>query len=485
MISPLYFVTRVIPVLALMCGVMRLMGDPSLSPASSLISGDAKEIPASNKTIWTCSMHPQIHQDHQGECPICGMALVPFSTHQAQEKMHPMPSATSMPASMASMPEQSMETVIHLNPLQASAGNIRISSVEELMIHPKVELFGGISAIPDKQLDFTWYYGGRIQKALVDYNTTEVAEKTPLLEVYSDEAIADQRMYLEMLLHHRKLMTLEQSNMESQYGALSQKIKVVGVSYEHMVNEGNLHAIKERLSRAGMASWDFEALENMGKLRTTFLIEAPQSGTLLGSLPHVGSRFDTDTVLFSLAPLKEVWFVADVFEQDLSLLQLGQQISISSKSYPGQLFHGKLVFIGKEIDPRKRTVKARFLVSNPNGFLLPQLSATGVLEVDGGKSQLAVPASAVIDTGRRQLVYVESSPGTYALRTVKLGRVGDESNHAIKDGNSTPWVQILEGLKAGEKVVTSGAFLIDAEAQLQGLPASSQGSDAEPPAAKQ
>ena len=484
MISTPYIVARLIPVMVLICGVMRLMGEPSLSPASSLMHGDVKESPVAEKPLWTCSMHPQIHQDHLGECPICGMALVPLSAQQPQEKMHSITSA-STPASMALMPELSMETVIHLNPLQISAGNIRISAVEELMIHPKVELFGEISPVEDKQVDFTWYYGGRIQKTLVDYNTTELSEKTPLLEVYSDEAIADQRMYLDMLMHHWRLATNEQAKMEEQYGELANKVRPIGMSLEHKVNDGNLHAIEERLSRAGMTPGDFQKLEKTGNVRSTFVIQAPQSGTLLGSLPHVGSRFDTDSVLFSLVPLKEVWFVADVFEQDLSLLQLGQQISISSKSYPGQLFHGKLVFIGKEIDPRKRTVKARFLVSNPNGLLLPQLSATGFLEVDAGKSQLAVPASAVIDTGRRQLVYVESSPGTYALRTVKLGRVGDESNHAIKDGNSTPWVQILEGLKAGEKVVTSGAFLIDAEAQLQGLPASGQGPDAEPSAAKQ
>ena len=482
MISTTYFVARVIPVLVLMCGVMRLMGDSSLSPESSVISADSKEIPAPNKKFWTCSMNPQIHQDHPGECPICGMALVPLSSQQPQEKMHSITATTSMPPPMAPMPEQSIATLIHLNPLQTSAGNIRISSVEELMIHPKVELFGEISAIPDKQIDFTWYYGGRIQKALVDYNTTEVAEKTPLLEVYSDEAIADQRMYLEMLLHHRKLMTLEQSNMESQYGALSQKIKVVGVSYEHMVNEGNLHAIKERLSRAGMTAWDFEALENMGKLRTTFSIEAPQSGTFIGPLPHLGSRFDTDTLLFSLAPLKEVWFIADVFEQDLSLLKLGQEISLSSKAYPGQLFRGKLVFIGRDVDPRKRTVKARFLVSNPQGLLLPRLSATGILNVDGGKPRLSIPASAVIDTGRRQLVYVETSPGSYALRIVKVGSSGDIAG--MGEGSSTPMFQILEGLRAGEKVVTSGSFLIDAEAQLHGLPASGSAADAEPPSVK-
>jgi Cu(I)/Ag(I) efflux system membrane fusion protein len=178
-------------------------------------------------------------------------------------------------------------------------------------------------------------------------------------------------------------------------------------------------------------------------------------------------------VLFRLVPLNEVWFVADVFEQDLSLLKLGQEIAVQSKSSPGKVFQGKLVFIGKEIDPQKRTLKARFLVPNPDGTLLSQLSATGTLRIGNQKPQLAVPASAVIDTGSRQLVYVETSPGAYDLRVVKVGPEGEvgEEGEAGGDGSSR-WVPVIKGLTAGEKVVTSGSFLVDAEAQLRGLPGS-------------
>jgi Cu(I)/Ag(I) efflux system membrane fusion protein len=186
-----------------------------------------------------------------------------------------------------------------------------------------------------------------------------------------------------------------------------------------------------------------------------------------------------DTVLFRLVPLNEVWFVADVFEQDLSLLKLGQEIIIRCRSYPDQPFKGKLVFIGREVDSQKRTVKVRFLVPNPDGLLLPQLSASGSLEVGNQKPQLAMPASALIDTGSRQLVYVETSPGTYALRVVKVGPEGEMGEMGKAEGDGSPrWVPVIKGLAAGEKVVTSGSFLIDAEAQLSGLPGS--GSDPVP-----
>jgi Cu(I)/Ag(I) efflux system membrane fusion protein len=424
----------------------------------------SEEVSALEKKIWTCSMHPQIRQDHPGACPICGMSLVPIT---AQSTNSTSDSNSILSTAVGMKPEQSMATVIHLEPAQRAEGNISISPVEEKVIRRKVELFGEISYVTDKQVDFTWYYGGRVEKTLVDYNATEIKEGTPLLEVYSDEAVADERDCLEMMMDLRKHLVTEQKVFESEYGTNAQRVTLVGMSYEHKNLNARLNTIKDRLIRIGMTEGDFQALENTGKIRNSFTIKAAETGTLLGALPHIGERFTTDTVLFRLVPLKEVWFVADVYEQDLSLLQLGQEISIRSSSLPGKLFPGKLVFVGKEVDPRKRTVKARFLVANPNGLLIPQLSATGILGVGDTKPQLAVPASAIIDTGIRQLVYVETSPSAYALRSVKLGAEGE-----VEGEGSARWVPVLEGLSSGEKVVTSGAFLIDSEAQLRGLPAS-------------
>ena len=435
-----------------------LLNGCSRSPSPKEI---VKESPPPEKALWTCSMCPQIRQDHPGDCPMCGMELVPNR---------------SVTSSLAVLPEQSHGTEICLDPAQNSVASIRISPVEEKILSHKVELFGEVSYVTDKQIDFTWYYGGRIQKTLVDYNTMEVKESTPLMEVYTEEALADQRECLEMLMEIRKMATAEQKIFDAQYGTNAERVSLVGMSYEHKNMNARLSAIQERLTRVGMTSEDFRMLELGGKARSTFIIKAPQSGTLLGSLPHVGERFTTETVLFRLVPLNEVWFVADVFEQDLSLLKLGQEIAVRSKSSPGKVFQGKLVFIGKEVDPQKRTLKARFLVPNPDGTLLAQLSATGTLGIGNQKPQLAVPASAVIDTGSRQLVYVETSPGAYAMRVVKVGPEGEvgemgKVDKAGGDGSSC-WVPVFEGLAAGEKVVTSGSFLIDAEAQLRGLPGS-------------
>ena len=292
-------------------------------------------------------MCPQIRQDHPGECPMCGMDLVQLR---------------SVTSGRAVLPEQVQETVIHLDAVQSSAGNIRISPVEEKMIRRVVELFGEISYVADKQIDFTWYYGGRIQKILVDSNTTEIKEGAPLMEVYSDEAIEDQRECLKMLMELRWHTKDEQKIFDAQYGTNVERVSLTGMSYEHKNMNARLNAMKDRLSRIGMTAEDFQALELRGKIRDTFTITAPEKGTLLGALPHVGERFTMDTVLFRLVPLNEVWFVADVYEQDLSLLKLGQEITIRCRTYQNQLFKGKLVFIGREVDSQKRTLKARSLI---------------------------------------------------------------------------------------------------------------------------
>ena len=403
------------------------------------------------KVIWTCSMHPQIREDHPGSCPICGMALVPLHSQEGTQSTNPVVVLAEAPAinlatNQQPQPEMSAsaEAVIHLDEARSSVASLQTTPVENRIVHRKVELFGEIAYISDRHLDFTWYFGGRVQKVLIDYNTTEVSAGEPVMKVYSEEAIAEQRAYLETLRQRWLATFYERKNFDAQ-----------------------LTSIRDRLFQIGMTDADFKNLEKTGRVQSEFVIRAPKAGSILGALPHAGERFTPDKVLFHLAPLDDVWFVADVYEQDLALLKLGQQITIKCPAHPDESFRGKLVFIDREVDPQKRTIKARFLVPNPKRMLLPRLSATGILEMGGQMSLLAIPSSAVIDTGKRQLVYVETSPHTYELRPVSIGPEGE-----IPSEGSTRWVSVNKGLKAGERVVSSGAFLIDAEAQMQGLPAS-------------
>jgi Cu(I)/Ag(I) efflux system membrane fusion protein len=167
-------------------------------------------------------------------------------------------------------------------------------------------------------------------------------------------------------------------------------------------------------------------------------------------------------VLFHITPLERVWFAARVFEQDLGALKLGQSIEVSSKANPQKYYPGKLVFIDRVVDPATRTILARFEVDNPNRELLPEMSATGSVAVGAGEPVLTIPESALIDTGKRKLVYVKTGEATYEQREVNVGHRGGSAQE-----NTGSLVEIISGIKEGEPVVIAGTFLIDAEAQLR------------------
>ncbi|HEY5974185.1 MAG TPA: efflux RND transporter periplasmic adaptor subunit, partial [Geobacteraceae bacterium] len=157
--------------------------------------------------------------------------------------------------------------------------------------------------------------------------------------------------------------------------------------------------------------------------------------------------------LFTIADLSQIWIDLELFESDFSLIRVGQEVSVVSQSYPGQEFHGKVAFLYPFFDPKTRTVKVRVTLQNPGLRLKPDMYVTATIRIPQAQS-LVVPAQAVLDTGKRQLVWVETGPGVFTPRDVQTG------------GRSADMVQVIAGLRAGEKIASSGAYLIDSEAQL-------------------
>lgn len=393
--------------------------------------------------LYTCSMHPQVQQKGPGKCPLCGMTLTPKPKPAATTAAVIVPGETAAPAAGTGAPGD-----VIVDAARSSVSSIKTEPATARDLTRTIQIFGEIQYISDRHIDYTWYYGGRIEKVLIDFNTTEVSKGQPLFEIYSEAALADQEAYLSAL-RDRYLSTF----------------------YERDVLSAKIEAAADRLRQAGFDDSALKELVTHKKIRRTFIIRAPINGSIVGDIPHVGERFTPETVLLHLTDLSEVWFSAEIFEQDLPALKLGQRVQITSKARPGQAFTGKLVFIDRRIIPEKRTVRARFLIPNPGRELLPQLSATGTLEINLGTAAVTVPASAVIDTGRRKVVYVQTGPDRYQSRDVTTGGEGTSS----RDGQI--YTSLTSGVKAGENVITGGAFLIDAEAQLQGGASSSTNND--------
>lgn len=388
--------------------------------------------------IYTCSMHPQVRHKGPGNCPICGMTLTPLLTTT--------PSASDSTSALAAPEPKSDEPApaadsshVTVDAARSSVSSIKLEPAAPRELTRTIQIFGEIQYISDRHVDFTWYYGGRIEKVLFDYNTTELEKGQPLFEVYSESFIADQEAYL-TALRERYLSTF----------------------YERDVLSAKIEAAADRLRQVGFDDEALKELVTKKKIHRTFILRAPITGSIVGDIMHTGERFNPEAVILHITDLRNVWFSAEIFEQDLSALKLGQSVQITSKARAGQAFTGKLVFIDRRIIPEKRTVRARFLVANPQHELLPQLSATGTLEIKLGDTPVTIPSSAVIDTGRRKIVYVQTGPERYQPRDITTGGEGTAGT------GDQLFTAITSGVKAGENVVTGGAFLIDAEAQLQG-----------------
>jgi len=375
-------------------------------------------------TVYTCPMHPQIREGKAGDCPLCGMDLVQADaggkTPSGDHSDCPTCSGDTSP---------SVE-------LGRAKNAILSAETETAGPHPlekEIEIFGEIEAVRDLLIRFSWDYSGRIESVLPDYNRQSYRQGEPILEVYSAEAVAEQERLIE-LWRKRWLTTFyERRNIESQ-----------------------IAAVKTRLEEGGMTQNDFEALREKGQIRRTFILKAPAGGSVLMAPPEVGSHFRAGETLFETADLDSVWFVGDAFEKDIGYLESGQEGLIQSQGLPGVSFQGKLVYLGRSLNATTRTLPVRFLVDNDSGRLLPKLSGTARLKISLGNDRVTVPARAVLETGKRSVVYVAQGEGMYRLRNVKTGIRTDDR------------IEILEGVKSGEEVVTDGAFLLDAEAQLSG-----------------
>ncbi len=292
------------------------------------------DAPSDKDQIYTCSMHPQVRHKGPGNCPICGMTLTPLKSIKADAEKEPMPDSTTSAsvaapgenAAMPAMGDGKNEVVV--DAARSSVSSIKVEAAAARSLTRTTQIFGEIEYISDRHVDFTWYYGGRIEKVLIDFNTTELKKGEPLFEVYSESAIADEEAYL---------------------GAL--RDRYLSTFYERDVLSAKIEAVAERLRRVGFTDEALKELVSKKKVQRTFIIRAPINGSVVGDIPTVGTRFTPDTVLLRVTDLSEVWFSAEVFEQDLATLKLGQTALVTSKVRPGKEYTGKLVFIDRRLNP--------------------------------------------------------------------------------------------------------------------------------------
>lgn len=281
----------------------------------------------------------------------------------------------------------------------------------------------------------TTKFEGYIEKLYVNTTGQPVKRGQPLMEVYSPELVSAQEEYL---IAWNGRQSLSNGTPES----------LVGV--------GQLaDSALKRLHNWDISEAQLQRLKKDGKATRTLTMYSPANGVVLEKAAVQGMRFMPGELLFKIADMSPIWLLADVFEQDIALVHIGQTVNIAVNAYPGREFTGKIDYIYPSVNSETRTAKVRVVLSNADGVLKPDMYASIHLMSGHGASVLAVPDSAVIDSGMRQVVLVQLTEGMYEPREVKLGLRSDG------------YVEVAEGLSEGENVVVRANFLIDAESNLK------------------
>lgn len=378
------------------------------------------------KQLYTCSMHPFIVKDKPGTCPICGMELI--------KKIDGAASGTTM------TPEQQQQAAmlgqVSLSATQRIMANVATIEAQQQTLAKEINAVGIVQFDQSRQAKVTAWIAGRIDKLHVNTVGAFVGKNRPVAEIYSPELLATQQEYLLALKSRDQL---KNSPLQS----ISQN------------GDGLVSSAKQRLMLYGVKESQIAELERAGKPTIKLPIYTPLSGVVIEKLVQQGQYVNVGDPLFSIADLSTVWVEIEVYENEFRNVKIGQQVEIRSQSYPGTPFSGRVTFVYPFLDPKTRTVKARVEMANPGLKLKPDMFVNAVIKVGMGSS-IVVPASAVMDSGKRQVAWIESQPGVFEQREVQVGERSDDK------------VQILSGIKAGEKVAVSGAYLIDSESQLKG-----------------
>jgi membrane fusion protein, copper/silver efflux system len=372
-------------------------------------SGQVSEKP--KPAIWTCAMHPQIRMSEPGKCPICGMELIPLEK-SSSDSIDP--------------------DAIHMSKEASQLANVMTTIGTKHKPVKVVRLYGKVQADERLFQSQTSHVPGRIERLNINFTGESVVKGQLLAEIYSPELVTAQQELLE---------TVKTKQLQPEL-------------YE---------ASKEKLRQWKLTDAQIAKIENTGAIQNNFDVLSNTSGTVTARRVNTGDHVSQGTVLFDIADLSKVWIMFDAYESDLQFLHIGEKLSFTLQALPGTNFTGNIIFIDPVIDPVTRVAKVRVETGNPSGILKPEMFATGNISsvLSGYKENVVIPASAVLWTGKRSVVYVKQ-PGSndpiFKIREVELGPMLGDS------------YVITSGLAEDEEIVTNGTFSVDAAAQLEGKP---------------
>jgi membrane fusion protein, copper/silver efflux system len=452
-IKPLKVFLLFILALAVVGGAGLLMIGCGRSDTPVPTEGATKE-----KVLYTCGMHPQVIQDHPGNCPICGMKLTPIrkqsgientnskTNTQAGERKIKYYKSTMVPGEARQTPgKDSMgmdlvpvyedeaaaaeSQIISIDPVTIQNMDIRTDTVRRGPLRRTVRTFGVIDYNETTLGDVTTKFNGWIEKLYVNATGQLVMRGDPLFEIYSPELYSAQVEYL--------LATGSPTN-----AALSE--------------DGIRISALTKLKFFDISDKQIDGLEKMRQPQKTMRILAPQDGFVIEKNVVEGQMVNSGLKIYRLADLGLVWVQADIYEQDLAYIKLGQEATVTLSYLPDREFRGRVTYIYPNVDEKTRTAHVRMEFHNPGYFLKPGMFATVKVVSELEPSVLLIPDMAILRSGEKTTVFVALDRGKFDPRTVKLGPQAENDEY-----------QVLGGVSEGERIVTSGQFMLDSESQLR------------------
>jgi Cu(I)/Ag(I) efflux system membrane fusion protein len=427
--------------------ILVLLALVALAGASVYFASKKPAVIDSQKTLYTCGMHTQIIKDKPGDCPICGMKLMPVR----KQPSPPGPAASgkdgadrkvkyykstmmlgeisqtlrkdSMGMDMVPVYEGEDDSgAISIDPVTTQNMGLRTAVVTKGAVRRNIRTVGAIDFNETALSEVTTKFKGWIEKLYVDSTGRQVHKGEPLFEIYSPDLYSAQNEYV--LASARGIGPKE--------SALT-KLKYYDVSDEQIAE-----------------------LESSKQAKKTLSVSAPRDGIVVEKMAVEGQMVEAGMKLYRIADLSTVWVQSQVYEQDLGFIKLGQEAVVSLSYLPDRKFRGRVTYIYPTVDEKTRTAKVRMEFHNPGFFLKPGMFATVQIEAQLEAEAVLVPDMAVLRSGEKNTVFIALDGGKFEPRTVTIGARSENNTY-----------QVLSGLKEGERVVTSGQFMLDSESQLR------------------